>query len=70
MAQEEPARGARYKVDPAGRVGEVVGSCLGSVCLRPPGGGTEWSVRPDLLRDPTTQELRTALMYSTPVVAP
>ncbi|MEU5436627.1 hypothetical protein AB0G73_25045 [Streptomyces sp. NPDC020719] len=51
----------RYKVDSSGNVGEVVGSYLGSVYLRPPGGGVEWSVRPDLLRDPTPQELGAAL---------
>ncbi|MFI6471292.1 hypothetical protein ACIBL5_13730 [Streptomyces sp. NPDC050516] len=70
MTQEAPAqKRARYKVDASGRVGEVVGSYLGSVYLRPPGGGVEWSVRPDKLRDPTPQELGQALMYSTPVVS-
>jgi len=64
LAQER----ARYKVDASGKVGEVVGSYLGSVYLRPPGGGVEWSVRPDLLRDPTPQELGRALIHSTPVV--
>ncbi|WP_229849172.1 hypothetical protein [Streptomyces melanogenes] len=51
----------RYKVDRSGKIGKVVGSYLGSVYLRPPGGGLEWAVRPDTLRDPTPQELWTAL---------
>ncbi|WP_406507139.1 hypothetical protein [Streptomyces sp. NBC_00212] len=68
MAQDAQER-TRYKVDASGRVGEVVGSYLGSVYLRPPGGGREWAVPPDKLRDPTPQELGQALMYSTPVVS-
>ncbi|MFC0847117.1 hypothetical protein ACFH04_25880 [Streptomyces noboritoensis] len=67
MSQEEPAQAARYMIDRSGKVGEVVGSYLGSVYLRPPGGGLEWSVRPDQVRDPTPQELWTALRPTGPV---
>ncbi|GGP84446.1 hypothetical protein [Streptomyces melanogenes] len=67
MSQEEPAQAARYMIDRSGKVGEVVGSYLGSVYLRPPGGGLEWSVRPDTLRDPTPQELGAALRPMGPV---
>ncbi len=69
MAQEVPARGTRYQVDMSGKVGEVVGAYLGSVYLRPPGGGKEWAVRPDQLRDPTPRELGQALRLSTPLGA-
>ncbi|MBX7470214.1 hypothetical protein [Streptomyces sp. NPDC002221] len=68
MVQDEPAHGTHYKVDASGRIGEVVGSRPGSVCLRPPGGGREWAVPPDALRDPNPSELERALILSTPVV--
>ncbi|MFJ2403878.1 hypothetical protein ACIOUE_21535 [Streptomyces xanthochromogenes] len=70
MPQEEQTQGrnTHYKVDASGKLGEVVGTGPGSVCLRPPGGGREWTVPPDALRDPTPSELERALILSTPVV--
>ncbi|MFB7646984.1 hypothetical protein ACFC0S_30620 [Streptomyces sp. NPDC056084] len=70
MPQEEQTQGrnTHYKVDASGRIGEVVGSRPGSVCLRPPGGGREWAVPPDAQRDPNPSELERALILSTPVV--
>ncbi|MFI0978140.1 hypothetical protein ACH4SP_14220 [Streptomyces sp. NPDC021093] len=57
-----------YRVDSTGKLGEVVAEDpAGTVWLRPPGGGAEWSVQPDDLRVPTADELKTARLLSTPV---
>ncbi|MEV5279015.1 hypothetical protein [Streptomyces sp. NPDC051994] len=50
-------------------IGEIVAEYEGSVYLRPPGGGTEWSAPPDRVRPCTEAELRSARVLSTRVVA-
>ncbi|MGW0468263.1 hypothetical protein ACWDX6_23805 [Streptomyces sp. NPDC003027] len=58
---------SRYAVDRDGRVGRVVDRYEGSVYLRPPGGGKEWSVAPEELRPPTRLEMRDVEIFTTPV---
>ncbi|WP_251066107.1 hypothetical protein [Streptomyces sp. ISL-36] len=41
----------------------------GSVYLRPPGGGREWAVPPEELREPTPEEFDQARVLTTPVPA-
>ncbi|MFG2769789.1 hypothetical protein [Streptomyces sp. NPDC048350] len=59
----------KYAVDSTGKVGRVTGRYLGSVYLRPPGGGKEWSVPPEELREPTEAELARIRVFTTPVQA-
>ncbi|MFI9123819.1 hypothetical protein ACIGW0_31260 [Streptomyces bikiniensis] len=59
----------RYAVDKNGRIGRVQERYLGSVYLRPPGGGREWTVPPEELRRPTEAEMRQIRVYITPVQA-
>lgn len=69
MAEDWQPTISRYAVDRAGRLGRVTGSYLGSIYLRPPGGGREWSAAPEELQEPTTAELARARILSTPVPA-
>uniref|UniRef100_A0AAU2V646 Uncharacterized protein n=1 Tax=Streptomyces sp. NBC_00003 TaxID=2903608 RepID=A0AAU2V646_9ACTN len=60
----------RFAVDKGtDAVGEIVAEYEGSVFLRPPGGGIEWSVLPNQVRPCTEAELRSARVLSTPVIA-
>ncbi|MEV8524690.1 hypothetical protein AB0451_11170 [Streptomyces sp. NPDC052000] len=60
----------RFAVDQGtNAVGEIVAEYEGSVFLRPPGGGIEWSAPPDRVRPCTEAELRSAQVLSTRVVA-
>ncbi|UNO42314.1 hypothetical protein [Streptomyces sp. MST-110588] len=57
-----------YAVDKAtGRIGEVRRLFEGSAYLVPPGGGAEWAVRPDRLREPTAEEHERARVWTRPV---
>ncbi|MFC0847727.1 hypothetical protein ACFH04_29045 [Streptomyces noboritoensis] len=59
----------RFAVDKStDAVGEIVAEYEGSVYLRPPGGGTEWSAPPHQVRPCTEAELRDAQALSRPVV--
>lgn len=68
MAEEQwrPTK-SRYAVDDEGRIGRVQESYIGSVLLRPPGGGKEWSVAPESLRQPTADEMTQVRVFTTPV---
>ncbi|AVH95860.1 hypothetical protein C5L38_12890 [Streptomyces sp. WAC00288] len=59
----------RYAVDKDGRIGRVQSRYLGSVYLRPPGGGKEWAVPPEELRRPTAEEMNRVRVFITPVQA-
>lgn len=54
-------------VDAEGRIGRVTDIYAGHAYLRPPGGGREWRVLPETLRDPTDEELSRARLLGTPV---
>ncbi|WHM40252.1 hypothetical protein [Streptomyces sp. BPTC-684] len=61
-----PAMGS-YAVDTAdSRIGEVRRLFEGSVYLVPPGGGAEWAVPPDRLRQPTDAEVWQARVWTSP----
>lgn len=63
-------RSRRFAVDKGtDAVGEIVAEYEGSVYLRPPGGGIEWSAPPHQVRPCTEAELRNAQSLSAPVVA-
>ncbi|ROQ27111.1 hypothetical protein EDD98_6768 [Streptomyces sp. PanSC19] len=65
-AQWQPTK-SRYAVDSEGRIGRVVDRYEGSIYLRPPGGGREWTVPPEELRPPTQAEMREIQVFTTPV---
>lgn len=64
--QWQPTK-SRYAVDAEGRIGRVVDRYEGSVYLRPPGGGREWSSPPEALRAPTQAEMRRIQVFTSPV---
>ncbi|MEF9881568.1 hypothetical protein [Streptomyces sp. P9-A4] len=64
--QWQPAK-SRYAVDGDGRIGRIVDRDEGSVYLRPPGGGREWTVAPETLRQPTSDEMTQVRVFTTPV---
>ncbi|MFG2717274.1 hypothetical protein ACGFW5_03060 [Streptomyces sp. NPDC048416] len=67
---EEFAEGtAEYAVDTANgdRIGVVQARFEGSVYLRPPGGGAEWTTAPEALRHPSAAELVQARVFDTPI---
>ncbi|MFE9411908.1 hypothetical protein ACFYN0_24435 [Streptomyces sp. NPDC006704] len=68
-AEEFAERAAEYAVDTANgdRIGVVQERFEGSVYLRPPGGGVEWTTRPEALRHPSATELVQARVLDTPV---
>ncbi|GGP96002.1 hypothetical protein [Streptomyces melanogenes] len=56
-----------YAVDTtSGRIGEVRKLFDGSAYLVPPGGGAEWAVPPDRLRQPTDAEEWQARIWTSP----
>ncbi|MFE5948691.1 hypothetical protein [Streptomyces sp. NPDC056480] len=67
VAEEWSPTAMRYAVGKDGRLGRVTGHYLGSVYLRPPGGGREWSSPPEELRQPTAQELAQIRVLTTRV---
>ncbi|MET7756791.1 hypothetical protein ABZT27_19130 [Streptomyces sp. NPDC005389] len=64
----QPAK-SRYAVDAEGRIGRIVDRYEGSIYLRPPGGGREWTAEPETLRQPTADEMAKARVFTTPVPA-
>ncbi|MER0447871.1 hypothetical protein ABR738_25515 [Streptomyces sp. Edi4] len=68
-AEDATESTAEYAVDTANdnRIGVVQERFEGSVYLRPPGGGVEWTTRPEALRHPSATELVQAHVLDTPV---
>ncbi|MET9363422.1 hypothetical protein ABZX93_21245 [Streptomyces sp. NPDC006632] len=60
---------AEYAVDTANgnKVGVVQDRFEGSVYLRPPGGGVEWTTPPEALRHLSAAELAQTRVFDTPV---
>ncbi|MFE9117106.1 hypothetical protein [Streptomyces sp. NPDC007172] len=60
---------AEYAVDTANdnKIGVVQDRFEGSVYLRPPGGGVEWTTPPEALRHLSAAELAQAHVLDTPV---
>ncbi|MYS08322.1 hypothetical protein GTW71_18195 [Streptomyces sp. SID6041] len=67
VAEEWSPAAGRYAVGKDGRLGQVTGLYLGSVYLRPPGGGREWSCPPEELRQPTDLEMAQIRVLTTRV---
>ncbi|WP_369147112.1 hypothetical protein [Streptomyces sp. R44] len=59
----------RYAVDSHGRIGCIRERYAGVVYLRPPGGGREWTVPSQFLRQPTEEEMAQVRALVTPAPA-
>ncbi|GAA4072302.1 MULTISPECIES: hypothetical protein [Streptomyces] len=70
-AEDAPESTAEYAVDTANdnRIGVVQERFEGSVYLRPPGGGVEWTTPPGAMRPLSPVELARVRVLDTPVEA-